>query len=377
MNKRRTTSVIVLCAGAMATAALADSVDPRRALPQRFTFASTSGSSPVPANTLRAGFQRALEGTFANAPVATLQSGGRLTTVNTRGEVRMLSETGVDVIHNSVSFASTPTELANGDVVVAGLTGLEGIAPDGARRFFLPGTFRNVAPLGLEGGGFVALRTTDAVFMTARGELLRTLPFSGVPISAPWRSAAGAATALVVRDAKQVSIVRLAEEPLQVASFRGGAKTAQGSGSMVAIVYDHSVISFDLKSRDTREFGDLDSACVAADDTGASVMGVRQGRIVLMSFLRGEDARTLDLGIAPLGDGGLPTFGCALLRQGATTWFATSTGRAGAQTSAAGVQSVGETICGAESPPVAVVPWGNKTVVVLCSQGRIVRISGG
>jgi hypothetical protein len=366
---------------ACAAAAFAQTIDPRRALPVKVAAPDSSSVALAPSN-LRLGLQRALEGTFTSAPVG-LQS-GKLATINTRGELRILSDDArtqaagaPDVVHSSVISGATPVELANGDLVVAGLTGLEGVGPTGVRRFLLPGTFRNAAPIALRSGGFAVIRALDMAFYSARGELLRALPIVGTPVGGPWLDTTGTPL-LIVRDRAQVSLLRLAEESLHIASFRPGAKDAIGAGNTVSIVYERSVIVFDTASRETRELGDLDSACASSDRSGASVMGVRQGRIVLITVETGSDPRPLDLGIAPTGDGGVPLFGCALLRHGGGTWFSMSTGRAGVITATTNrIQAVPENVCSIDSYPVAIVPWGGgDSTAALCAQGRVVRLLG-
>lgn len=364
----------LLVAGTLGTGALLlSAVDPRRALPIN-TGSSASAEAgatqppyPDPAiQTLSVERTSALDGTFGVAPSAL--ASGELAVVNARGELRVLAETRPDLVRQALPGSSSVVALSNGTLVISAPTGVQGFTAKGDRAFLNLGAYRPLAPLPLPSGGFMAIQASAAAFFTGSGELLRTMPLRGTVLGAPW--VAGGGIHVVLREGENVSVVRLAEAPVLAATFRSGVKSVVAHGTSVVLAYDRSVLHYDLASRETHELSNLEGACTTASDGGALAMGVRQGHLVLQS----SDAapRTLDLGLAPLGDGGAPDFSCAVYRDGPNFWFATSTGRVGVSTSRNGLVLLPDAVC-TEGPPVALDRWGSG-IVVLCSQGQLRRI---
>jgi hypothetical protein len=350
--------------------------------PERLLSSGDAGGRALPpspqSNELLIDWQKNLDAPIRGVPI--LLKNGMIAVMTNRGEIRVLSERGTELASPSFSLplmGSAPSELASHDLVIAGLNGLQGLSlgPPSKLTFSITGSFLGLSPLSLGVFGFAVAKPKELAFYERNGDLFRSVELQGTPIVAPWLSESGKLH-VVTKDGSQTSLYRIDESPVLVASFRKGALQASTSANMLVLTYENAAVLHNLVTHETRELS-ASEPCASASPKGASVLGIKQGKVSLQVVIDG-DVRAFDLGAAQPTDAGVGAgVQSACVTHAAANGaalFGLPNGRVGLA-SARGLALPLELPCGADAFPTAVIPWGQSAIAVACSQGTLVRLS--
>lgn len=269
-----------------------------------------------------------------------------------------------------------------------------GLTPSGATRFSTPlgvrGRDADVTPLGLEDGGLVVAAGRAVVELSPEG---RVRARADLDDRATGAVLAGPQGALVTTDSGDVLSWRPPGAPRKLGSFGGtprrGAALADAR-TLLAVVDGRRVVALDLSTgtTNTRSGGSfgvgLFDGPPAVGPGGMAITATTAG--LLLGFDAGGDEQ-LRIAVdrpppAPAGDGGpgIPSFFGAVEAKASPpvvvdregrVGFVRAGGRAGVVAPDGSVALAAERVC---SAPVAVLPAGERRMLVACRDGTLVML---
>jgi hypothetical protein len=287
------------------------------------------------------------------------------------------------------SPASAPTLLSDGTVAVVTTAGMAwGFSPSGAMRFAtplgIPRREADCAPLALSDGGLLVAAGPMLVEIDTDGEIRARAMLD----ERSSERAAGAVLdspqgALVTTAAGSVYRFRPPAPPHKVGSF--GGTTQRGAAladerTLVAVVDGRRLVALDLPTGTThvRAGGFAMDGPPTVGPSGLTLIGAQLGMLVAVDAAGNERAHVM-LDKPPPAVGVLTAFGVAspaelkpgpplVVDPAGRVAFVRANGRAGVVAPGGRVELASEGVCAA---PIAVVPAGDRRMLVVCHDGRL------
>jgi hypothetical protein len=366
-------------------------------LPARIGPLPTAREAPRALGTprLRVAWQHSVPGRVSSSPT-TLTHGafaGHVAVTTGTGELRVVSPDGVEVMRLPLPsrLASQPTELLDGTLVVAfGNAGIFGARLENRRTGTLAGpSYAGWRPDALRSGGFVAYSMQDARVFDAAGEVGPTVSLPGDLLDAPLVQDQGVYLALGA--AGRTKLMFLQPSGLrELGSLSGTGRTLTGLGQGKVAV----VVGSTAWVHDGRTFHDRGTL------TDVRVAGFGPDRIMLFGYqgdtLVGLDVPTTATGSAsalppqrvklgvftPSDAGARSPFMATSLPQQTGTLYVLPDGTVGgffAERDRLVQVTLGERICSADAPVVAMTPVetrsGGSATILTCANGLMTKVA--